>query len=128
MLASNANGTYRYPVETICDSVSAQQEPIINRSHNIKSDTLNTSGVTGINENVYEWTVDDFYNITYIMDFSMSVTYYGDISDDVVVRKHGFMLDNNTCGRIARLRTGFYSDTGFRIVQTYLGRSTGTEF
>ena len=34
----------------------------------------------------------------------------------------------NNCGREGRLKDGFYSDTGFRIVQTYLGKATGAEF
>lgn len=125
MVTSNANGTYRYPVEAICDSTNDAN--IISNAHDIKQDKVNVSGVAGINENVYEWTYEDFYKAKYIMDFSMSTAYYSEETDDAVVRKHAYMGEHS-CGRVSRNKDGFYSDTGFRIVQTYLGRSMGAEF
>ncbi len=126
MVASNANGTCRYPVEAICDSAGSENA-ISQVAHNVTQDAVNASGVAGINENVYEWTDDDFYKMEYIMDFSMAVTYYSEEIDDAVVRKHGYMGESS-CGRFSRNKDGFYSDTGFRIVQTYIGRSSGVEF
>jgi len=128
--ATSTKAKISYFIETMCDSIALHYEfPI--HAHDVKEDTLNMYGAAGMNENVYEWTEDNFEAIESIMDYSM-VAYYNDtITADAVVRKHGLIYNKqieNTCGRMSRTRTGFYGDTGFRIVQTYLGRSTGAEF
>ena len=127
LVAAHASEKYKYSVEAACDSTSMYSAKVIQRSYDVKLNMLNTVGVAGMNENVFEWTEDDFYMMQAVIDFSLSSFYYKEITADAVVRKHGFVTDLD-CGRISRLRSGYYSDTGFRIVQTYLGRSAGAEF
>lgn len=128
--ATNSVAQPSYDTKDLCDSIETRSYAPYFDVQNVKKDTLNYMGIAGMNENVYEWTSTDFYARDLITDFSMSLAYY-EQTDSAVVRKHGFIYnqkENNTCGRVSRFRDGFYSDTGFRIVQTYLGRATGVEF
>ncbi len=120
-----------YFIETMCDSAGLQNDFSLVRAHDVKKDTANMYDATGMNENVYEWVEDNFEPIETIMDLSMVVYYHDRISPDAVVRKHGLIYNKqelNTCGRVARARAGFYPDTGFRVVQTYLDPLSGADF
>lgn len=118
-------------VVRVCDGAADVPIDSLTLVHNIKQDSIIHTGITGMNENAYEWTDDNFYAKQSVTDYSMQSFYRLDFTEDAVVRKYGLGVSNDktkSCGRISRLRSGFYSDTGFRIVQTYLGRSSGFEF
>jgi formylglycine-generating enzyme len=120
-----------YFIETMCDSAGLQNEFFLIRAHDVKKDTVNMYDATGMNENVYEWTDDNFEPIETIMDLNMVAWYYDTITAEAVVRKHGLIYNRqeiNSCGRVARKRAGFYSDTGFRIIQTYLDPASAADF
>ena len=122
---------FSYFIETMCDSAGLQNDFSVMRAHDVKKDTANMYDATGMNENVYEWVEDNFEPIETIMDLTMVVYYYDNITPEAVVRKHGLIYnkqERNTCGRIARARTGFYADIGFRVVQTYLDPLSAADF
>jgi formylglycine-generating enzyme len=119
-----------YFVGRLCDSLTMYSDSSSIVARKVSKDTLNVYGVAGMNENVYEWTDSDFDAVETIFDYSMLSNYTEGFTADVVVRKHGRfgMGETGDCGRVSRLRTGYYADTGFRIIQSFLGRATGIEF
>lgn len=117
-----------YFIVTMCDSAGFYSDTSTVSARKISKDKANVYGIGGMDDNVYEWTQDDFYPMEKVMDFSMMTTsYYEAPKAEALVRKHG-MEGRNSCGRVSRLRDHFYSDTGFRIVQTVFGRATGADF
>lgn len=118
-----------------CNEALDSLESATFKINDIKKDSVIGSGVAGMNENVYEWIEDNFYPKKivndYSMDSSMNDTYEIVVTPQALVRKYAYASSNNkhtSCGRTGRLRSGFYSDIGFRIVQSYLGKSSGMEF
>lgn len=118
---------------TMCDSatmVSPMNEECILKS--TRSSKPNADKIFGLNDNALEWTNDNFYsNIGVLIDWGMVSNYNEEETLEAVTRKHGLSYNENiksSCGRTGRTRAHYFSDTGFRIVQTYLGRSSGIEF
>jgi formylglycine-generating enzyme required for sulfatase activity len=123
---------YGFRIPECNDSMDSLNQ-INHQAHDVRKDSLISTGIAGMNENVYEW-IDDNFKVKKIVNdvnFDEFNIHEIELTPDALVRQYATIVStktNNGCGRIARLRTGFYSDTGFRIVQTYLGRSSGMEF
>lgn len=90
--------------------------------HSIMSD----NGIYGINDNVFEWTSDDYEG-----NNSMNDVETRDFNSFAIVRcfncKSIFCRDA-LCGRKYNVKTSGFSNVGFRIVQTTQGRAMGGEF
>ncbi|MBO9701838.1 MAG: SUMF1/EgtB/PvdO family nonheme iron enzyme [Sporocytophaga sp.] len=117
---------------TMCDSVGLAHKAQLKEIKDVRCSKKNDDKAYGLNDNVFEWMEDDYYpKMISLMNIPMFGDFYIEETLEAVVRKHGFIYDTtrkNNCGREARIKNGFYSDTGFRIVQIYLGISTGYEF
>jgi formylglycine-generating enzyme required for sulfatase activity len=128
--ASDTNLLDKY--KTMCDSIGLYlKKTQSSEIRDTRSSRKNTFGIYGLNDNAFEWTEDDFLATDWLVDWSLSAVYFDDNNPEAVIRKHGGIYDRtlkNNCGREGRLKDGFYSDTGFRIVKTTLGRAVGGEF